>query len=77
MNGAQALVRTLAGCGVTVCFANPGTSEMYVVAGMDAAGGLRGVLCLFEGVATGAADGYGRMAGWPTCTTRGGRTPPW
>ena len=65
MNGAQALVRTLAGCGVTVCFANPGTSEMYVVAGMDAAGGLRGVLCLFEGVATGAADGYGRMAGRP------------
>jgi acetolactate synthase I/II/III large subunit len=65
MNGAQALVRTLAGCGVTMCFANPGTSEMYVVAGLDAAGELRGVLCLFEGVATGAADGYGRMAGRP------------
>ena len=68
MNGAQALVRTLANCGVTVCFANPGTSEMYVVAGMDAIGGLRGVLCLFEGVATGAADGYGRMAGRPAAT---------
>jgi acetolactate synthase I/II/III large subunit len=65
MNGAQALLRTLADCGVTVVFANPGTSEMYVVAGLDGAGELRGVLCLFEGVATGAADGYGRMAGSP------------
>ncbi len=65
MNGAQALLRTLAGCGVTVCFANPGTSEMYVVAGLDALPDMRGVLCLFEGVATGAADGYGRMAGRP------------
>jgi acetolactate synthase I/II/III large subunit len=65
MNGAQALLRTLAGCGVTVCFANPGTSEMYVVAALDDVGELHGVLCLFEGVATGAADGYGRMAGRP------------
>ena len=65
MNGAQGLLHTLVGCGVTVCFANPGTSEMYVVAGLDALPEPRGVLCLFEGVATGAADGYGRMAGRP------------
>ncbi len=65
MNGAQALLRTLADCGVTMCFANPGTSEMHLVAGLDATPELRGVLCLYEGVATGAADGYGRMAGRP------------
>ena len=65
MNGAQALLRTLAGCGVTVCFANPGTSEMYFVAGLDDTPDLRGVLCLYEGVATGAADGFGRMTGRP------------
>ena len=63
MNGAQALIRTLAGCGVDVCFTNPGTSEMHFVAALDAVPEMRGVLCLFEGVATGAADGYGRMAG--------------
>ena len=65
MNGAQALMRTLVGCGVDVCFANPGTSEMHFVAALDAVPEMRGVLCLFEGVATGAADGYGRMAGRP------------
>jgi acetolactate synthase-1/2/3 large subunit len=65
VNGAQALLRTLAGCGVRVCFANPGTSEMHFVAALDAVPELRGVLCLFEGTATGAADGYGRMAGHP------------
>ena len=65
MNGAQALLHTLAGCGVTVCFANPGTSEMYFVAGLDDTPELRGVLCLYEGVATGAADGFGRMTGRP------------
>ena len=65
MNGAQALLRTLADCGVSVCFANPGTSEMHFVAALDTVPELRGVLCLFEGVATGAADGYGRMAGRP------------
>ena len=68
MNGAQALLRTLAGCGVTVCLANPGTSEMYVVAGLDDGPEPRGVLCLFEGVATGAADGFGRLAGRPAAT---------
>ena len=65
MNGAQALIRTLAGSGVDVCFSNPGTSEMHFVAALDAVPEMRGVLCLFEGAATGAADGYGRMAGRP------------
>jgi acetolactate synthase-1/2/3 large subunit len=65
MNGAQALVRTLTGCGVEVCFANPGTSEMHFVAALDAVPEMRGVLCLSEGAVTGAADGYGRMTGRP------------
>src|SRR6266568_667080 len=65
MNGAQALIRTLTGCGVEVCFSNPGTSEMHFVAALDAVPEMRGVLCLFEGTATGAADGYGRMTGRP------------
>ena len=65
MIGAQALLRTLAGSGVTACFANPGTSEMHFVAALDDVPAVRGTLCLFEGVATGAADGYGRMTGHP------------
>src|SRR5262249_31374447 len=65
MNGAQALLRTLVDGGVTACFANPGTSEMHFVAALDAVPEMRGVLCLFEGTATGAADGYGRMTGRP------------
>ena len=68
MNGAQALIRTLVGGGVDVCFSNPGTSEMHFVAALDAVPEMRGVLCLFEGVATGAADGYGRMTGRPAAT---------
>ena len=68
MNGAQALVATLVASDVTVCFANPGTSEMHFVAALDSSPEMRGVLCLFEGVATGAADGYGRMAGRPAAT---------
>src|SRR5579864_7453471 len=68
MNGAEALVRTLVASGVDVCFMNPGTSEMHSVAALDAVPELRGVLALFEGVATGAADGYGRMAGRPAAT---------
>jgi acetolactate synthase-1/2/3 large subunit len=68
VNGAQALIRTLADGGVEVCFANPGTSEMHFVASLDAVPELRAVLCLFEGVATGAADGYGRMAERPATT---------
>jgi acetolactate synthase-1/2/3 large subunit len=65
VNGAEAVVRTLADCGVTTCFANPGTSEMHFVAALDTVPQLHGVLCLFEGVATGAADGFGRMTGRP------------
>jgi acetolactate synthase-1/2/3 large subunit len=68
MNGAESLVRTLVASGVEVCFGNPGTSEMHFVATLDRVDGMRPVLCLFEGVATGAADGYGRMAGKPACT---------
>jgi len=65
VNGAHALLRTLVGAGVDVCFANPGTSEMHFVAALDGVPALRPVLTLFEGVATGAADGYARMAGRP------------
>jgi len=68
MNGAHALVRTLADCGVEICFANPGTSELHLIAALDAEPRIRPVLCLFEGVATGAADGYGRIAGKPAAT---------
>lgn len=68
MNGAQAVIRTLTAGGVDTCFSNPGTSEMHFVAALDGEPGMRGVLCLFEGVATGAADGYGRMAGHPAAT---------
>ncbi|HEU4728315.1 MAG TPA: acetolactate synthase large subunit [Kofleriaceae bacterium] len=65
MNGARALVQTLVDAGVNVCFANPGTSEMHFVDALDACPEMRGVLALFEGVATGAADGYARMTGRP------------
>ncbi|PWI41939.1 acetolactate synthase large subunit [Streptomyces sp. ICBB 8177] len=68
MNGAQTLIRSLAHAGVEVCFGNPGTSEMHFVAALDEVTGMRAALCLFEGVATGAADGYGRMAGRPAAT---------
>ncbi|CAM4186844.1 Putative acetolactate synthase large subunit IlvX [Mycobacterium basiliense] len=65
MNGAQALINTLVDGGVDVCFANPGTSEMHFVAALDTVPNMRGVLTLFEGVATGAADGYARIADRP------------
>ncbi|HEX2576305.1 MAG TPA: acetolactate synthase large subunit [Aquihabitans sp.] len=68
MNGAQALIRTLVDAGVDVCFMNPGTSEMHFVAALDDVPEMHGVLALFEGVATGAADGYARMAGRPAAT---------
>jgi acetolactate synthase-1/2/3 large subunit len=63
MNGAQALIRTLVDAGVDTCFMNPGTSEMHFVAALDSVPEMHSVLALFEGVATGAADGYARMAG--------------
>jgi len=68
MNGAVSLLRTLAANGVTTCFMNPGTSEMHFVAALDDVPEVRGVLCLFEGVASGAADGYARIAGSPAAT---------
>jgi acetolactate synthase I/II/III large subunit len=68
MNGAESLVRTLVGGGVDVCFANPGTSEMHFVAALDRVDGMRCILGLFEGVVTGAADGYARMSERPAAT---------
>ncbi len=67
-NGAQALMKTLVDAGVEVCFTNPGTSEMHFVAALDDEPKMRAVLALFEGVATGAADGYSRMADKPAAT---------
>ena len=67
-NGAQALLKTLADAGIEVCFSNPGTSEMHFVAALDDEPRMRAVLALFEGVATGAADGYARMADKPAAT---------
>src|SRR5258708_11225304 len=68
MNGSESLVRTLVAGGVDVCFTNPGTSEMHFVAALDRVEGMRCVLGLFEGVVTGAADGYARMAEKPAAT---------
>ncbi|ORV91102.1 acetolactate synthase large subunit [Mycolicibacterium iranicum] len=68
MNGAQSLVHTLVDSGVDVCFANPGTSEMHFVAALEDIDAMRGVLGLFEGVVTGAADGYARIADRPAAT---------
>ncbi len=68
VTGGEAIIATLAGCGVTACFANPGTSEMHLVTALDREPRIRSVLCLFEGVATGAADGFARMAGIPALT---------
>ena len=68
MNGAESLIRTLIDAGVDVCFANPGTTEMPMVRAIDETAGMRAVLCLFEGVCTGAADGYARMAEKPGLT---------
>src|SRR3984957_18044012 len=68
LNGAHALLATLRANHVTTCFANPGTSEMHFVAGLDEFPDVRGILCLFEGVATGAADGYARVTNSPAAT---------
>jgi acetolactate synthase I/II/III large subunit len=68
MNGAESLVRTLLAGGVDTCFMNPGTSEMHVVAALDRIAEMRCVLGLFEGIVTGAADGYARLAEKPACT---------
>jgi acetolactate synthase-1/2/3 large subunit len=68
MTGAESVLRTLSAGGVKACFANPGTSEMHLVAALDRVPEVRPVLALFEGVASGAADGYGRMTGIPAAT---------
>ncbi len=68
MTGAEAIIGSLADSGIAACFANPGTSEMHLVTALDREPRIRSVLCLFEGVATGAADGYARMAGVPALT---------
>jgi len=68
MNGAEVLIETARRGGVEVCFANPGTTEMPLVAALDKTAGVRAVLALFEGVCTGAADGYARMTGRPAAT---------
>jgi acetolactate synthase I/II/III large subunit len=68
MNGAESLIRSLVVGGIDTCFANPGTSEMHLVAAMDRVPEMRCILALFEGVVTGAADGYARIAEKPACT---------
>src|SRR5579871_1172435 len=68
MNGAESLVHTLLASGVDTCFTNPGTSEMHFVAALDRIPGMHCVLGLFEGVVTGAADGYARTTGKPAAT---------
>ena len=68
MNGAESLVGTLLEGNVDVCFTNPGTSEMHFVAALDQYDKMRSILCLFEGCATGAADGYFRMKRTPAST---------
>ena len=68
MNGAHTLLDTLVEAGIEVCFANPGTSEMHLVTAIGKTDAVRPILCLFEGVVTGAADGYARMADKPAIT---------
>lgn len=68
MNGAENVLETLIDAGIEVCFSNPGTSEMHLVSAIGNSSGMRPVLCLFEGVASGAADGYGRMKDKPALT---------
>ena len=68
MNGAESLVRSLVAAGVDHVFTNPGSTEMEIIKEFDAVDGFRPVLGLFEGVCTGAADGYARMTGKPAAT---------
>ena len=68
MNGAESLLETAVDSGVRICFANPGTTELPLVTALDGATDIRAVLCLFEGVCSGAADGYARMSGEPAMT---------
>lgn len=68
MIAAESLVRTLSKCGIEICFTNPGTTEMHLVAALQQSDQIKAVLGLFEGVVSGAADGYGRMTGRPAAT---------
>src|ERR1700761_1815157 len=68
MNGAEAIISALAKSGVDICFANPGTTELALVDALDRIGQIRWGLGLFEGVSTGAADGYAPMLGRPAST---------
>jgi len=68
MTGAESLIRTLIASDVQVCFANPGTTEIYFVMALDKVGGMRSILGLAETVVTGCADGYARMAEKPAAT---------
>jgi acetolactate synthase-1/2/3 large subunit len=68
INGAESLLKTAAAAGISVCFANPGTTELPLVVALEQVPEIRPILCLAEGVCTGAADGYGRMAGRPALT---------
>lgn len=77
MNGAESLIKAAVASGIEYCFANPGTTEIPLVAAMGAEPALKPVLSMFEGVCTGAADGYGRIAGKPAMTlTHLGRALP-
>src|SRR5579885_2382541 len=67
-NGAEVLIRTLVGVGIDTCFMNSGIFEIHFVAALDSVPEMRAVLTVFEGVATGAADGYARMTGAPAAT---------
>jgi acetolactate synthase-1/2/3 large subunit len=66
--GADRMIETAVAAGVDVCFTNPGTTEMPLVAALDRTPAMRSVLGLFEGVVTGAADGYGRITDNPALT---------
>jgi acetolactate synthase-1/2/3 large subunit len=68
LSGAETLLAVAVQGGVSVCFANPGTTEMPVVTALDARPGLRAILGAHENVCTGAADGYARMTGRPALT---------
>lgn len=68
MTGAETLLQTLVANDVDTCFMNPGTSEMHFVSALDHVPGMRGILCLYEGVCSGAADGYARIKGKPAST---------
>ena len=68
MNGAQIVIKTAVNAGIKICFANPGTTEMPLVAALDSVPGIQAKLGLFEGCCTGAADGYGRLTGTPALT---------